>query len=188
MKDINEIWVPIKGYEGKYEISSLGNVKSLKRDIYRGSSGIQHLPERMLKLTKFKNGYCHVSLCNGDSVKKHTIHSLVALHFIENLLELSEVNHKNGIRTDNRANNLEWCSRSENIKHSYRELNRKIGWLTGKVGKNHPRSRPIKCEVLEMNFESCRDASNKLGVSEDYICKAAKGKITHIQGLTFRYI
>ncbi len=113
-----ENWVPIEGYENLYHISDMGNVKSLDRYIkpYRGELRFQK--ERILKIG-LSVGYPTVNLCkNGDSFNCK-IHVWVAKHFIPNPDNKPCVNHKNGIKTDNRVENLEWVTYSENTKHAF---------------------------------------------------------------------
>lgn len=101
---MKEIYKNIDDYDGYY-ISNLGNVKSLI-----GKT------ERILK-TGNKHGYLHVILCNRDGHKNFKVHRLVAIYFLPNTENKPSVNHKNGIKTDNRVENLEWCNQQENIIH-----------------------------------------------------------------------
>ena len=105
-----EIWKDVKGYENKYQISNLGNVKSLN---YRGTK-----EEKLLKLIPNKIGYVVVQLCKEGKVKPFYVHRLVAITFLNNKDNKTDVNHINEIKCDNRAINLEWCTKSENTIHS----------------------------------------------------------------------
>jgi len=107
-----ERWLPIVGYEGLYEVSDLGRVKSLARKGTRGG---------IMKPYLSKKGYCFNSLSKNNIEKIFSIHRLVLEAFFP--LEEKEVDHINNIRTDNRLINLRWCSRSENM----RKQNKKIG-------------------------------------------------------------
>lgn len=106
---MKEVWKPIKDYEGLYEISNFGRVKSL---IYhRGTY------QRFLKPRKVKDGYLMVALYKNKRCRNHQVHQLVALHFIPNPYNYEEVNHIDFDKTNNKPENLEWVSRQENINH-----------------------------------------------------------------------
>jgi hypothetical protein len=111
-----EIWKDINGYEGLYQVSNLGNVKSLDRVIWNGHA--HHLHKGRVMKPK-GNRYKDVILCKEGKGKKHYVHRLVALEFIPNTLNKAEVNHKNGIKEDNRLDNLEWSTSKENKKHAW---------------------------------------------------------------------
>lgn len=117
----SEIWKPVKNYEGIYEISNLGRVKSLPREKYCGhvNSAPQLTKERILKVKKDRLGYSRVKLSkNGISNLKY-IHRIIAEAFIDNPKNKGEVNHIDGNKDNNKTSNLEWCSRSENVKHAF---------------------------------------------------------------------
>ena len=103
-----EQWKPIEGTDGKYEVSNLGRVRTNGKR------------PGMLKLTKQKSGYRYamIQLSNGKQ-KNCRVHRLVAEHFLPNPDNMKEVNHKDGNKDNNRADNLEWCTRSHNVKHSF---------------------------------------------------------------------
>ena len=113
----NEIWKDIEWYEWKYQVSNLWRVKSL--NYWR------RWEEKIRKLWN-RSWYAILILHKNGKVKCELVHRLVATAFIENSKNKFCVNHKNGIRDDNRVENLEWCTTSENIKHSFRELWRHI--------------------------------------------------------------
>lgn len=113
---MKEIWKPLKGYEGYYEISNLGKVKSIKR-YKKNKSKLQIVEEKILSLyTNPKNGYVYVYLCKDGKYKNVRLHRLVAENFIDNKNNYPQVNHIDGDKTNNVVSNLEWCTASYNIK------------------------------------------------------------------------
>ncbi len=106
--EIKEIWKDVIGYENLYQISSLGRVKSL------GNGGSNNSKERIMKLKLGSRGYYEVSLCKEGKHKSFTIHRLVAQAFLDNPNNYPCVNHKNEVKTDNRVDNLEWCTQAYN--------------------------------------------------------------------------
>lgn len=133
MKSIK--FVPVKGYEGSYEISSNGDIKSLKRVRQDG----RIYPEKIMKANISNTGYCSVTLYGNGITWKIAVHRLVAFHFLSNPNNLPCVNHKDGNPLNNNVSNLEWCSYSENIKHAFRELG-KIAWNKGRKGRHRNHS------------------------------------------------
>lgn len=115
---MEETWKSIKGYEGYYEISDKGRVKSLTRKVMFGER-VKFTKETILKEINNGRDYMYVTLsCNNKKTKKY-IHRLVAGEFLPNEFNKPEVNHKNGIKKDNNISNLEWVTSSENQKHAF---------------------------------------------------------------------
>lgn len=131
----DECWKRCPQCEG-YEVSDHGRVRVRARTTPT-PSGPRSLPARDLRLTILGNGYAQVRL--GKT--KHLVHRLIALAFVKGDHDLV-VNHKNGIRADNRADNLEWITQSANCRHGYTHLGRKPPAL-GKFDGDHPASKPI---------------------------------------------
>lgn len=112
----------IKGYEEIYKVTSDGRIISCKRKVsyFRNGKIVSHtVKERELKPGKDKDGYCQVSLCKEGKGKMRKVHRLVAQAFIPNLLNLPEINHKDGNKQNNNDWNLEWTTSSKNALHAY---------------------------------------------------------------------
>jgi hypothetical protein len=108
---MKERWKDIQGYENRYKVSNLGNVKSLSRKGKR--------QEHLLNLAINPKGYYYVCLCVDSKQRTFRVHRLVAEAFIPNPKNLPEVNHKWGNKKDNRACALEWCTTQFNIEHAF---------------------------------------------------------------------
>lgn len=129
---LNEIWTDVPGYNG-YQVSNMGRVKSTARTVYsRGFGGCPFtVHEKILKVDIGNNGYRRVTFSIEGKTKRFLIHRLVAEAFIENTHNLPQVNHKKGIKADNRASQLEWVTHNDNEKHSYRFLKKQnAAWVT----------------------------------------------------------
>ena len=120
MENEVEFWRQIAGYEGIYEISTFGRIRSLPKyrktkyntkALYKGV---------VLKPILQQNGYVYANLHKSNKPKLFRIHRLVAIAFIPNSENKPQINHKNGIKTDNSVVNLEWVTASENVKHAYK--------------------------------------------------------------------
>lgn len=197
-----EIWKDIPGYEGKYQVSNRGEVKSLN---YRGSGEL-----KLLKQNTDKNGYKQVSLYKNGKRKNHFVHRLVAMAFLPNPNNLSIVNHKDENPSNNNVNNLEWCTQEYNLNYGTRneraskskkgksfseEHKKKLSEsLKGKYkGKDSPNAKPILMYDREGNFirrfDCIRDANEYFGKDRDCssICNCLKGRTKTIYGFIFKY-
>ena len=122
---MKEIWKDIKGYEGLYQVSNFGNIKSLARKntfycVLRKEYLERPVKERILKTNDKNAKYKQVHLLKNGVVKVYLVHRLVAQEFIPNPNDLPQVNHIDGNKYNNRIDNLEWCTASENNKHAFR--------------------------------------------------------------------
>lgn len=138
----NEIWKPIKDFEGLYEVSNFGRVKALARK-KNCNKGWGWIKEHIMKPTNYGAEYYRVPLTSKEHIKKYyLVHRLVAQTFIENPNNLPQVNHIDGDKSNNCVKNLEWCTREDNIKHAY------------KIGLNPSRKKIIEyIDKLEDRIE-----------------------------------
>lgn len=120
MRIVAEEWRAIEGYEGLYEVSDQGRVRSMDRMVPCRWGGTMMRRGVARNGSKAPNGYLRVDLYRDGVVKYHAIHRLVANAFCEVVGSAETVNHKNGLKRDNRAVNLEWTSQSENSRHAIR--------------------------------------------------------------------
>ncbi len=117
---MEEIWKDINEYEGLYQVSNFGRVKSLTRECKHPLGGTRKVNERIMKPEKGKWGYLRVHLNKNGKGERHLIHRLVVRAFIPNPGNKPEVNHINGNKQNNHVDNLEWCTSKENIQHAIR--------------------------------------------------------------------
>lgn len=177
---MEEIWKPVENYLGLYEVSNMGNVRSLGRMKWNGK-GYHKIPEKILKPTNNGRGYLFVWLCKEGKRKMYKIHRLVAEAFLPNPSNLPILNHKNEIKTDNRAENLEWCSYSYN--NNYGDRNKRVA---EKLSRAIIATNKVTKQTTE--FPSIREASRQLGISAGGICDCLKGKNKSIRGCTWHYV
>jgi hypothetical protein len=113
-----EEWKDIEGFENLYQVSNFGNVKSLQHYTIKSNGVIQNFKERILQPGNMTSGYCFVGLTRNKKCKNFAVHRLVAKAFIPNPNNFSDINHKDGNKKNNHVENLEWTTRSKNLKHA----------------------------------------------------------------------
>ena len=166
---INEIWKDIKGFEGHYQVSNLGRVKSLKRG-----------KERILKPGRDTYGYLRVILWKNNKMKMCYIHRLVAQAFLPNPQNLPQINHKNEDKTDNKVENLEWCDSRYNNNYGTR-TQRQVEKL----------SKPViqftKDGKLVKEWKSTHDVERNLGYSHGHISSCCNGRYKSAYEFNWKY-
>ena len=176
-----EVWRDIEGYEGLYQVSDQGRVKSLERKVshWRGGERIQK--ERILKPDVSKDGYLRAGLWAGGKRKWLRIHRLVCEAFHENHDNKPQVNHINEDKTDNRACNLEWATARENSNFGTR--NERLGKAQSKPVAQYAQDG----ELIKV-WQSTNEVERQTGFSHGYICKTANGKYKQAYGFIWKYV
>ena len=176
----NEIWKDIKGYEGLYQVSNMGRVKSLERTV-SGKNGRKFpIKELILKPQTNDCGYLRVYLCNSRGKKKFSVHRLVCEAFHENPENKPCVNHIDEDKTNNTASNLEWCTHKENNNQGTR-LARIAKTQSKPVGQYTTNGKLIKV------WQSASEAQRQLGFAQSYISAVARGKYKTAYGYVWKY-
>ena len=173
-----EEWRPIEGYEGLYEVSNTGQVRSLDRYVknnysYRLQKG------KVLSPEKNKDGYLLVSLCCNGKQNLRTVHRLVAQAFIPNPNNLPQVNHKDENKSNNRVDNLEWCDQAYNNLYGtrqerYRNTMLERGYCTGLSRKEYMKkyyqeNRDGICERQKEYYRKKKEIQNNVKSLNDQI-------------------
>ena len=177
-KTSKEVWKDIPGYEGLYQVSNLGRVKSLQRMIHGTGRGFPRIiKERILTPNLTGTKYYFVMLCNNGH-RIHLIHRLVATAFLDNPQNKSDVNHLDGNKLNNKVSNLEWATRAENIQHAFatclaKAHHNQINKKKVAVCKNH--------EDIHI-FPSIAEAAKFIGVSQSGVSRVCNGKLKHTGG------
>lgn len=189
---MSEEWRPVVGYEGLYEVSNDGKVRSITRDRECGITGVHHYEGRELSLSHDAYGYLQCALCDSGRIKKAKVHRLVASAFIPKVDGKNHVNHLNGVKDDNRVENLEWCDIAENNRHAYATgLSHGVprdATLRGAEKSAQKRRRAV-IRSDGQRFESAAAASRALGVSSCMVAKTIRGSnnARTVKGFSFRW-
>jgi hypothetical protein len=169
MEELEE-WVDIIGYEGIYQVSDKGRVKRLSGHCLAKAGKYRTVAESILTCfpNKTRYNYLYVNL-NNNGIKQYRVNVLVAKHFIENPLNLPEVNHIDGDKNNNQKTNLEWSTKLDNMRHSY-----KIGTHKIRTGEKAPNSKLTLEQVVQIKEklakkESGRSIAKDFNISEGMI-------------------
>jgi len=197
-----EIWKDVIGYEGLYQVSNLGNIRTLERQYYSGRnhSICKTQKSTLLKQQKDKDGYLTVGL-SKDGVQKYTrVHRVVAEAFIFNddPENKTQVNHKDEIKSNNKVDNLEWCTAKYNMNYGTRltRISEKTKGIANKgcLKSKEIISKEIICVTTNKIFKSIKDAADFYKVDNSSITAVCKGKRNYCgtsddgKHLVFRYL
>jgi len=181
-----EEWRDIKGYEGLYQVSNIGRVKSLERTVPRKNGRRQTIRERILKPSTDRDGYLRVVLCNSNGNRKtFKVHRLACEAFHENPEDKPCVNHIDEKKTNNTVSNLEWCTVKENINHGTH--NERVSKAVAKA-LSKPVGQYTRDGELIKVWQSAREVERQLGFDPSSISKVALGKQKTAYGYVWKYI
>lgn len=176
---MEEIWKDIPEFEGMYQVSNIGRIKSLLRKSYSG----RILKERLLSLVPDTKGYLRVTLHKAKKAFHKSVHRIVAEVFVKGDISL-QVNHIDGVKTNNIYTNLEWCTNKENSNHAYNTglknrdvLNKSFKIKSIKLGTNQ-----------EQNHYSINQAAKDLNLYPSNILNVLRGKFKQSGGYKFEYL
>jgi hypothetical protein len=158
-----ENWKDIKGYEGLYQVSDLGRVKRLAGKCIAKAGKFRTVSESILTTfpNKTRYNYLYVNL-NNRGIRQFRVHRLVALHFIPNTYNLSQVNHIDGDKNNNTVKNLEWCTGLENMRHSF-----KIGTHKTRKGIDAPNTK-LNLEKVKIIKERLQNKESGRSIAKDF--------------------
>lgn len=157
---MEEIWKEIPNYEGYFEVSTLGNFRSKDRIIKYKQSGTRNYPGKSLKVEVMQDGYSRIVLMKEGVKKRYMCHRLVAETYIPNPDNKPYVNHIDGNRSNNCVENLEWCTQSENERHSVDVLGKS---MKGKSMKGKTAPKAVRCIENDTIYKSMSEAVRLIG-------------------------
>lgn len=178
---MEEIWKDIKGYEGLYQVSNLGRIKSLARYVYYRNGKVYHQDEKILKPCLNNKGYCRVRLTKSTNSKLFFVHRLVAMAFIPNPNNFPQINHKDENKQNNSSNNLEWCTSLYNNNFGKKK----------ESNKNERQKKQVFAENIKngeyLILKSISEGKN-YGFTQQCISNCCLGKQKKHKGFRFRYL
>lgn len=177
---MSEEWKDIEGFEGIYQISTYGRVRSCDRYVKNSNSGYRFVPSQILSGYKDKDNYCGIVLYNQRKHKNCKVHQLVAKAFIPNPNGYREINHKDENPSNNNVDNLEWCDRRYNNTYNGRAI--RVGITQSKKINQYAKSG----ELIKQ-WSSSREPQKALGYASGNIIKVCKGKAHTAYGYVWKY-
>ena len=174
-----ELWKAIPGYEGYYEASTEGRIRSVDREYTNSRGAVRVVDGRVLSPTTTRCGYNLVALYLKKKRRDLLVHRLVAETFVQNPAGAPEVNHKDGNKQNNSADNLEWCTQSENLRHRYRALNCQPC--------DGGQSKPVRCIETGRVYASGREAARAVGCAQSHISASVRNPRRGWRGLHFEF-
>lgn len=178
-----EQWRDIDGFEGMYQVSDQGRVRSVERTIKMKRNGKEydmHLRGKILSLTHTRGGYMSVQIFKDSKYYTYKVHRLVAIAFLPNPDSLPEINHIDGNKTNNVSNNLEWCTKSHNIRHAFNS------GLIDKHNMTFNRKKVVRSDGVI--FNSLTEAANAVGSNVSNVSMCCHGKLAHTGGYGFQFL
>lgn len=174
---MTEAWLPIPGYEGYYEASNLGRIRSVDRYTESRWGTPTFHKSQLMKCRVVSNGYQHVMLTKDGQKREPLVHRIIAEIFLPNPEGKPQVNHKDGDKSNNQVSNLEWCTESQNQLHSRRVLNNVCGL---------PR-RKVECLDTGEIFETAHHAARAYGLHPAGVYQVCEGRGHQTRGMHFKY-
>lgn len=173
---MEEIWKDIPGYEGYYQVSTLGRIRDVDRVITRSDGNIMTRSGKIRKLDTTTKKYPYIGLHKNNKLATLVVHRLVARVFIPNPDNLPQINHKDGNKFNNHVDNLEWCTNQQNVLHAMRN-----GLAGGTKRSCLTKEQAIEVKsLLNSGHRQCKIAE-RLGISSKWVHSISKGK-------TWRYV
>lgn len=190
MKD--EIWKDIEDYEGLYQISSYGNVRSLTKKVRCRNGKFRTIRGKILTPMITKNNYLVVNLWKNNSSKSYLVHRLVAKAFISNPGNKPEVNHKDTHKWNNNVDNLEWNTRSENTIHSYKmklreDQRQKISNMNKKLKSKKVAQYDLNMNLIKI-FPSASEAARYYNYNQSAISECCRGIKKRMYNCIWKYL
>ncbi len=187
----HEIWKDIPGYVGIYQVSNLGEVRSIDRYIYFTDNGTptrKFHKGRILKQDIDEDGYCRINLRYNNKDKSFGVHRLVAAAFISNIDNLPTVNHIDGNKQNNCIENLEWASVEYQNLHAIKTGLREGTMSAARKASMKKISKPVRCIQTGEIFPSCNAADKALHLGSTAVFHSLKYNRPTVQGYTFELI